>query len=231
MKSVEKIVKDLDEKVDSWGKRFFKHFKRYFPIFSIVLLLSLLILFLFRTYQEKPLFISSVISNDIEMIVKALNKIDKRCNILSVKNDRNYVDFLNVEKFVGSEVGCLNLAFPKKWDGPYVYDNPTIEGKMYEIIRFGELYFVLPGRGVKLPNGLVVGKDFDYDSAIKIDEMLDVGGCLNFEGQSLGEKLKFEVGDWDSVVEEETLQSLNEMLEEFNAAMPFTYNQTGTTSF
>ena len=231
MKSVGRIVKDLDKKVDSLGNRFFSHFKKYFPIFSIILLFSLLLFFLFRTYQEKPLFVSSVIINDIKMIVSSLNKIDKRCNILSLKNDRNYVDFLNVEKFVGSEVGCLNLAYPKKWDGPYVNDNPTITGKLYEIVRFGVSYFVLPGSGVKLPNGLVVGKDFDYGSSIKVEEMLDVGGCLNFEGQSLGEKLKFEVGDWDSVVGEEALHGLNEMLEEFNAAMPFTCNQTGTTSF
>lgn len=225
MKSVEKIVKDFDGKVNSWEKRSFNHFKRFFPIFSVTLLLSLFILFLVRSYKEKSLFISSVISNDIENIVTALNKIDKSCNILSVKNNSNYIDFLNVKKFVGSEVGCLNLAFPEEWDGPYLYDNPSFEGKMYEIIRLDNQYFVLPGRNVKLPNGLVVGKDFDYNSATRVEEMLEIGGYLNYKGQPLGKILEFEVGDWDSVAKRESTHGIDIILKDLNTATTFTRNK------
>ena len=65
-----------------------------------------------------------------------------------------------VKSFEGSEVGSLNLAYPKKWQGPYLGDNPTFQGKAYQIIRTKNGYFVTPGDGIMLPNGLVIGRDF-----------------------------------------------------------------------
>jgi len=224
-----KFLGVFHKNTESWHKRALIKAKNYFPYFSIPLLSLLVILFFWTTYNDKPRFITSVITIDIKNIVDSLNKIDKECNILSIENNRNYVDFLNVEKFLGSEVGCLNLAFPKNWKGAYLSLNPTLQGKLYEIIKRKDGNYVLPGRGVKLPNNLIVGKDFDYDESVSIDQMLLDGGKLNYKGTPLGAKLTFEVGDWGrEELREKTTYDINQMLLEFNKAIPFTYNQTTT---
>ncbi len=226
-----KIFGILHKNSESWHKKLLRKSKNYFPYFSVSLLSLLVVLFFWTTYNDKPKFITSVITMDIKNIVDSLNKIDKECNILSIENECNYVDFLNVEKFSGSEVGCLNLAFPKNWAGPYLSLNPTLQGKLYEIIKRKDGNYVLPGRGVKLPNNLIVGKDFDYYSAdlASIDKMLADGGQLNYKGTPLGAKLTFEVGDWGrEELRSKTTYDINQMLLEFNKAIPFTYNQTTT---
>ncbi len=225
MKNLKGIIKSLDKKTDSVNKKTKKKFRKFFPLLSMTLLALLVLFFLLRVYKNKPYFVTSVISDDIGMIVDSLNRIDKECSILSIEHERNYVDFLTVAKFVGSEIGCLNLAFPDKWQGPYIEDNPTMRGKLYEIVKTKEGIFVVPGLGVKLPNGLRVGKDFEitFDSSIK--EMLQDGGSLNYKGQALATELKFEIGDWGKEeVIIKRIESFNDAIKEFNEAMPFTKN-------
>ncbi|MBD3273431.1 hypothetical protein GF385_03730 [Candidatus Dependentiae bacterium] len=232
MKDFKEIIKDLDKKTDKIERKTSKIFKKIFPIFSITLLSLLVIFFIARVYREKPYFVTSVIANDIRIIVNALNKIDRECSILSIENQRNYIDFLNVIKFTGSEVGCLNLAYPEKWQGPYVKDNPTMQGKLYEIIKNKEGVYVVPGVGVKLPNGFKVGKDFELSFDSSVDEMLKDGGFLNYKGLYLAAKLKFEIGDWGrEELRKKRLESFNDALEEFNQAMPFTQNETCSNKF
>ncbi len=231
MKSITNLFMSVEKWFSCLWKRVQSVFKGRFIIFSVVSLVLILALFLLANYKGRSLYSSEVIVNDISVIINALSEIDKECNILSIKNDRNYVDFLNVEKFVSSEVGCLNLAFPKNWAGPYVQDNPTLQGKFYEIIKTTDGLFIVPGSGVELPNGLIVGKDFDFDKGISLQDMLEVGGCLNFDGMQLAGRLDFEIGDWGPQPDDKRYYEISGMLEEFNQAMPFTYNQTSTATF
>lgn len=225
MKNLQGIIKDLDKKTDNIGKKTKRRFKKFFPILSITLLFLLVIFFLFRVYKNKPYFVSSLISDDIVMIVDSLNRIDKECSILSINHERNYIDFLNIVKFTGSEVGCLNLAYPDKWQGPYIEDNPTMRGKLYEIVKTKEGIFVVPGLGVKLPNGLRVGKDFEIKFDSLMSEMIKVNGPLNYKGQVFAVKLEFEIGDWSTEeLTKKQIESFNDVIKEFNAAMPFTKN-------
>ncbi|KKP22603.1 MAG: hypothetical protein SZ59_C0005G0068 [candidate division TM6 bacterium GW2011_GWF2_28_16] len=231
MKTMLNIFEAIQKNIVCFFKSFWAWFKNHFAIFSTTILSLLVVLFFLSLYQEKSYFLSGVITQDIDLIITSLNKIDKECNILNIKNDRNYIDFLNVEKFTSSEVGCLNLAFPKNWQGPYIFDNPTLQGKFYEIIKTKEGYFVVPGKNTKLPNGLITGVDFDFDRGIPVSEMLKVGGCLNFKGTQLAVKLDFEIGDWGTDLSDKKFNNISNMLQEFNKAMPFTYNQTSTTTF
>lgn len=225
MKNLNGIIKDLDKRTDNVDKKTKKTFRKIFPFLSITLLIFLILFFFVRIYKNKPYFITSVISKDIGRIVDSLNRIDQKCNILSIEHERNYVDFLTVTKFVGSEVGCLNLAFPDKWQGPYAQDNPTMRGKLYEIVKTKEGIFVVPGFGVMLPNRLEVGKDFEitFDSSIR--EMLQEGGPLNYKGQALAAELKFKIGDWgDEELVKKSIVSLNDDIKELNAVTSFTKN-------
>ena len=54
-------------------------------------------------------------------------------------------------------------------EGPYVQDNPTIQEEMYVILHNKSGYYIVPGDGVKLLNGKVVGTDvvLDYQTDMK----------------------------------------------------------------
>ena len=53
----------------------------------------------------------------------------------------------------------MNLNYPKRWKGPYLSDNPEIQGKYYLVVKTKVGYFITSGVGVILANGKVMGKD------------------------------------------------------------------------
>ncbi len=223
MKNLDKLMTDIDKTVDKKFKFSFKGFKKYFTIFSTTVLVGLLAIFLFRTSKDQPLHLSTIIKNDLEQIEKTLSKIDKECNILNILYNNVRIDFLNVEKFSGSTVGCLNLAYPQKWMGPYLQRNPTLQGKFYEIVKTREGFFLMPGSGVKLPNGLILGKNIKITPKTQMSDLIVDGGPLNYKGQALTIRLKFKIGDWDPVLTQTTtVDKINTALKEFNEAISFT---------
>jgi hypothetical protein len=202
-------------------------FKKYFPIMSTTFLVVLIFLFVLRVFYARPALVASIIEDDIRQITLMLEKIDARCNILSIDDDRNEVDFLNVKSFTGSKVGPFNLAYPRRWEGPYLHVNPSISGKHYEIIKAADGVFVVPGQGVNLPNGFEIGKDFVLDRKTAVNSLLREGGHLRYGKKKFATKLTFKIGDWDSWhLKEKTVKDLDRMIREFNETMPFTKNES-----
>lgn len=229
MKKLDELMNSFDEKVDKKFGPVSKKVKKYFAIFSATVLLSFFVIFLVKTSKEGPAQLATIIENDLEQIENILTNIDTTCNILSFNYDNVRINFLTVEKFVGSTIGCLNLAYPGKWEGPYLQRNLTLQGKFYEVIRAKEGFFITPGDGVKLPNGQVIGKDFVITPNTLINDLLADDGPLNYKGQKLARKIEFKIGDWDSVfTQTSTVDKINSALKEFNEAMPFTQAQTST---
>ncbi len=222
MKKMGKVIHDFDERIDHAVQPVWKRLQKYFVLFSSSLLIMLLAVFFFKIFNSRSSAMTAAIHDDLAVIEKALSVIDKTCSIISIRPTGGVIDFLTVEKFSGSSIGMLNLAYPRRWKGPYAKVNPSIQGHMYEIINTKEGYFVLPGTGVRLPNKLVMGKDIvlSHDSAVTL--MLQPGGRLNAQGQPLAIRLGFSIGDWDaSHVEKDTLGKINDIITEFNQSMPF----------
>ena len=185
-----------------------------------------MLLLVFRIFYTRPRLIASIIEDDIKLITLALEKIDSKCNILTISKGNSHVDFLNVKSFEGSQIGSLVLAYPDRWEGPYLSVNPTIQDKFYEIVRAKGGAFVLPGTGVTLPNGKVIGKDFKITERTDVEIMFQENGLLRYGDKVLGGKLMFKVGDWDSWhLNKETVESFDRMLKEFHEAMPYTKNE------
>ena len=85
----------------------------------------------------------------------------------------------------------------------------------------------MPGAGTKLPNGLIVGKDFKITKETSVNEMMQGGGKLNYDDYPLAVELKFGIGDWmKQEMTKEDIEEIKSVLEEFNTAMPFTQNRT-----
>lgn len=228
MKNLDKIVHDFDVQVDKKMTPVWVFMQKYFVIFSASFLTILMSVFLIRVLTDRTQILTTVIQDDLANIEKILGQIDKDCNILDIRSSSAVIDFLTVEKFSGSTVGPLNLAHPHKWKGAFLSQNPTIQQKFYEIVHAKDGYFVIPGQGVKLPNELVMGKDVIINNETLVGPMLQKGGQLYYKGQACAAKIIFKIGDWDtSRPNNATIKEVDEVLREFNEALPFAQRLDG----
>lgn len=125
------------------------------------------------------------IVDQLSKLVTVFEKIDSNCKILGFDLDKTPINFLTVSRFAGSEVGSMNLAYPDKWEGPYVERNPTIDGKYYYVLTSKNGYFIVPGDGVKLSDGKVLGKDIIITPRTDIEDLIKRTPSLTYKGHSL----------------------------------------------
>jgi len=159
------------------------------PIASAVILAILCVFFIANFFFESRVDIITVITHDLSTLTKIFEAIDSTCGIMSFDQQKSVINFLNTVSFAGSEVGPMNLRDPKKWKGPYLADNPTIQGKEYQVVRTVKGHFITPGDGVKLPSGKVIGKDIKLDEHADIALMMHQKDVLLFNNQSLAAPL------------------------------------------
>ncbi len=152
-------------------------------------IIGLLAISFINFFYRSDIVTGTVIAEETKRLAGIFNTIHKQCKILSFDNQQNIINFLNVESFTGSEVGPMNLAYPEKWQGPYVGENPTIQSKEFMVVRIEQDYFVTPGNGVRLPNGKVIGKDIMLDKDADMHAMTTDHGSLYFQGRSLAQKI------------------------------------------
>lgn len=133
----------------------------------------------------------TIIADEVKKLSAIFDRINKKCVILGFDEQQNVINFLNVTKFVGSEVGSMNLAYSEKWEGPYVANNPEIQGKEYMVVRTKQGHFITPGNEVQLPSGAVIGKDLILDENADIEGMI-ASHKLSFRGRSLATKINIQ---------------------------------------
>ncbi len=160
-----------------------------FPILTVVLFVILVGLAVFRFFYQVRVGSEQIISQEVSELVKIFERIDKTCKIIDFDYQKDPINFLNVEKFAGSEVGSMYLAYPQKWEGPYLKDNPTIQEKEYMIVHTRRGHFITPGDGVRLGNGKLIGKDIVLDYNANIPVLMQDENALMFQGKSLAAPL------------------------------------------
>ncbi|MBI2774577.1 hypothetical protein HYX58_01080 [Candidatus Dependentiae bacterium] len=164
-----------------------KH-KKHIAIASIVIVAALMLLVLISsitTWYQTESATDIVIVNHISQLSAVFKKINDTAGIMDFDHQKNYIDFLNVKSFSGSEVGSMNLAYPNKWEGPYLKENPTVQEQNYQVVRTKKGFFIIPGDGVKLSNGKIIGKDILIDESADIPAMMADEKMLNFNGKAL----------------------------------------------
>jgi hypothetical protein len=159
------------------------------PALTAILFVFLVGISLYIMLYDVTISSDVVIVKDVKDLVEIFQKIDKKCKILDFEHQKICINFLTVKGFASSEVGSIDLAYPTNWEGPYVQDNPEIQGKEYQIVRTKKGYFITPGDGVKLSNGKVVGKDIVLDEKADIAKMMQDPKFLNFNGKPLAAPL------------------------------------------
>ena len=142
---------------------------QWFSRVAILLFVSLFGISIYKLYRTSTRSSDVIITEQVQKLKTIFDQIHKDCGIIDFEHEKNHIDFLTVKSFVGSEVGPMNLLYPRQWKGPYVQDNPTIQEEMYVILHNKSGYYIVPGDGVKLLNGKVVGTDvvLDYQTDMK----------------------------------------------------------------
>lgn len=173
---------------------------------SVLIGLALAALFVYTVYFfmfQARHEINELASTDVKNLKEVLQKIDAQCQIMSFDQEKSYINFLNVGCFEGSEVGPMNLAYPKKWQGPYVKENPTMQGFYYYVLKTRNGYYIVPGDGVRLTNGKVLGKDIIITGVTDIEQLLKKETGLWFNSSPLivrfslmRESIKKQIANW-----------------------------------
>lgn len=155
------------------------------PSIAIAFFIILIGLTIFTVRYKTRQFAGDVMVSDIVRLAQIFEQINRDCAIAGFDYQKNPINFLNVKAFSGSEVGSMNLVYPNKWQGPYLEDNPTMQGKEYQIVRTQAGYFIIPGDGVQLPNGNIIGKDIIIDETSDIKTLAGDPMFLSFHGKPL----------------------------------------------
>lgn len=150
-----------------------KRVKNYFTLMAVTGVLTFLVLItIVDTVYRSKTDAGAIIAHDIELLRDTFQKIHRDCGIIDFDAQKNSINFLNVAKFSGSEVGPMNLVHPDKWHGPYLQENPTMYHIAYQVVSTKKGYFITPGDDVRLPNKKVVGKDIILDKNADIEKMM-----------------------------------------------------------
>ena len=119
-----------------------------------------------------------LIANDIQALQQIFKKIHQDCTIVQFDRDRNEIDFLTVEKFAGNDVGSMTVLYPNFWQGSYLKYNLMMQQEPYVIAKTLSGYYIVPGNGVTLNNGQILGKDIIIDKKTNMDKLLADSGAL-----------------------------------------------------
>ena len=153
------------------------------PLIAMILFAGLFVVSVFMLFRNTNYSADSLIVQDLQKLHKIFIEIDKDCKIIDFEHVKNYIDFLTVKEFVGSEVGAMNVSYPRNWKGPYLLDNPTVHEQQYIILRNKNGYYIVPGDGVTLANGKVIGQDIVLGEKTDMEKVLhDSAGLKSKEG-------------------------------------------------
>ena len=151
-------------------------------------------------YYRSRWYTVGVITKDLKELQDIFKRIDESCTVMSFDAPISPINYLNVRSFEGSEVGAMNIVYPLRWQGPYVKDNPTVQGIEYQVVRTNKGYFITPGNGVTLPTGKEIGKDIVLNENSDIALMMAKENELNYKGQVLAAPMPLKSTAWQQVL-------------------------------
>ena len=140
-----------------------------------------------------------LIAEHVQKLQGIFRRINETCKITGFRHEKDHIDFLNVISFAGSVVGPMNLLEPKHWEGPYVDESLTIDGKEYQLVSSKSGYYIVPGDGVKLSNGKVIGKTLTILPTSNIERMMHDPQALMSNNKSLAAKIEMYHNPFDAL--------------------------------
>ena len=141
-------------------------------------------------WRSSRLSFDEVAHDDIVRLQDIFAHIQKDCYIVDFEQIVNPIDFLNAINFSGEKVGSMELAFPQHWKGPYLKNNLRVQNKLYAVLKNKLGYFIVPGYGVRLANGKVIGKTLVLDQNSDMKKLMQDSQALNSDKGILAAQIK-----------------------------------------
>ena len=156
-------------------------------------------------YYKTKQAVGNQIAQDVVALAAIFERIDRTCDIIGFDYQKNPINFLTVKKdgFVGNEIGSMNIVYPARWEGPYVDNNLSIKGVDYMIVQTDFGYFITPGEGVKLPNGMRIGHDLVLDKNADIPAMMLDPKALRYKDHALAAPISIRASHVSVLFEDE----------------------------
>ena len=162
----------------------------FLPIIVGIAIVFFVGLIFFDTLYRAKNDAGMMIAQEVVQLRDIFHRIHQTCVIIDFDDHQNSINFLNVAKFSGSEVGPMNLTYPDKWEGPYLKENPTLYHIAYQVVSTKKGYYITPGNGVTLPNKKIIGKDILLDQKADIDRMMLDPEVLLYKDRPLAARLE-----------------------------------------
>ncbi|HZW61910.1 MAG TPA: hypothetical protein VFF04_06830 [Candidatus Babeliales bacterium] len=161
------------------------------PLLTVILFIILIAITIINVYYRSRVSTGEIIAGDIEQLAHLFKDIENSCEIIDFDSQITPINFLTVKKggFIGSTIGSMNVRYPEKWKGPYVQENPEVQGIPYQIVKTDNGYFITPGNGVVLPNRKTVGKEIFLDEQADIQALIQDKEGLRYEDKPLAAKI------------------------------------------
>ncbi len=157
----------------------------FLAIVFFAILASVVIKFLTQVRSAND----ELIAQQVVQLQQIFKRINDSCKITAFRHKKDHLDFLNVISFAGTVVGPMNLLEPQHWEGPYLEESLTVGGVEYQIVGTKSGYFIVPGDGVKLANGLVIGKTLMVTPQSNIERMMRDPQALMSNNKPLAAKI------------------------------------------
>jgi len=210
----------VDRIIGRTGYRILAPFVLYVGSMIMLLLMGLCFAFLFMNY---PSLKTRLVRRDMQRIVRALYQVDRYCHIETVTPGLHPLNFLTLPRPTERDFCGIELEFPKQWTGPYFSEVPVLDNTPYQLLKTEKGLFLVPGNGVRLPNGNVIGIDIVWHYTTEVAALAQQGGALWYDGIPLARHIPY--GHYIKPRNpEEKIRRLNASLKEFASALSFACN-------
>lgn len=162
----------------------------WLSIIGATLFIGIFALVTFKFLSQAKRANDELIADHVAQLHEIFQKINSTCKITGFRHQKDHIDFLNVSSFEGSVIGPMNLLEPKNWKGPYLKESLTMNGKEYQILKTKTGYYIVPGDGVKLANGKVIGTTLLVTPLSDIESMMRDPNALLSSNRPLAARIE-----------------------------------------
>lgn len=161
----------------------------WYALFLAIVFFAILTSVVIKFLTQVRIANDELIADHVVQLQQIFKRINERCKITAFRHKKDHLDFLNVISFAGTVVGPMNLLEPQNWEGPYLQESLTIGGVEYQIVGTKTGYYIVPGDGVKLSNGLEIGKSLMITPQSNIERMIHDPQALMSSNRALAAKV------------------------------------------
>lgn len=141
--------------------------------------------------MHTPLWHTRLIQGDLNRIAQAVHALDRDCGIKNMRTGRYPLMPLTQYAWPSGQLHGMSVARPENWRGPYLPKVIALQGKPYELLKTNSSLYVVPGNGVTLPSGAIIGDTFSWCANTDVNALSQSGGILFYQSAPLVRQVEY----------------------------------------